>query len=195
MLGKIFGILCIISFIFAVFTGNMANIGEAVINGASGAVTLTISLTGMMCLWSGVMSVAKSIGFIDKLAGVLSPILKFLFPTAYRTGNGSGEIAAAISANLLGIGNAATPLALKAMREMAKDNGRNDRASDDMVVFTVLSTSSIDIFPATLIALRSAAGSGNPFEIIVPVWIVSFTCACVAVLLAKGLCLWNSSRI
>lgn len=195
MLGKIFGVLCLVSFIFAAFSGKMSLLSAAVIDGAQGAVTLTISLLGMMCLWCGVMNVFKSIGLINKLAKLLSPILKFLFPTAYRTGNGAGEIAAAVSANFLGIGNAATPLAIKAMEAMAKDNRESDKASDDMVVFTVLGTASIDFFPATLIALRRAADSANPFEIIVPVWIVSTSCAIVAVLFAKGFCLWNSSRI
>lgn len=194
MIGRIFGILCIISFVFAVFSGNMQSLSTAVIDGAQNAVTLTISLLGMMCLWCGVMNVLKTIGAIDGLAKLLSPVLKFLFPTAYKTGNGAGEIAAAVSANFLGIGNAATPLAIKAMEALSKDNKNSDRASDDMIVFTVLGTSSIDFFPATLIALRRAAESSNPFEIIVPVWIVSTSCAVFGVLIAKGLCVWKSSR-
>lgn len=194
MIGRIFGILCIISFIFAIFSGNMQSLSTAVIDGAQNAVTLTISLLGMMCLWCGIMNVLKTIGAIDGLAKLLSPVLKFLFPTAYKTGNGAGEIAAAVSANFLGIGNAATPLAIKAMESMAKDNKDSNTASDDMIVFTVLGTSSIDFFPATLIALRRAAESSNPFEIIVPVWIVSTSCAVFGILIAKGLCVWKSSR-
>ena len=194
MLGKIFGVLSIVSFVFSIINGTLPALSGAVIDGAQNAVTLTISLLGMMCLWCGIMNVLKTIGMINKLAKLLSPVLKFLFPTAYRTGNGSGEIAAAIAANFLGIGNAATPLAIKAMEAMSRDNKNKDKASDDMAVFTVLGTASIDFFPATLIALRRAADSVNPFEIIIPVWIVSTLCAVVGVLLTKGLCVWNSSR-
>ena len=185
MIGKIFGILCIVSFVFGLYSGNIEEMGNAIIESASSAVELTVSLIGIMCLWNGVMSVAKECGFIDKMARVMSPVLRFLFPDAYEKKNGIGEIAASISANIFGIGNAATPLALKAMEKMQENNRDKTTATDDMIMFTVLGTASFDFFPTTLIALRKAAGSANAFEIIVPVWISSFLTAAFAVLLVK----------
>ncbi|MBE6718419.1 MAG: hypothetical protein E7574_04095 [Ruminococcaceae bacterium] len=188
MIGKICGIICVISFIFGCFTGNLSQLSSAVVDGASNAVTLTITLMGMMCLWSGIMRVAQVSGIIDKFASLMSPVLKFLFPDAYKKKNGLGEIAASISANIFGIGNAATPLAICAMEKLQENNEKKDVATNDMIMFAVLGTASFDIFPTTLIALRRAADSQNPFEIIVPVWICSFLTAVFAVLLVKGFC-------
>ena len=188
MIGKICGIICVISFIFGCFTGNLSQLSSAVVDGASNAVTLTITLMGMMCLWSGIMRVAQVSGIIDKFASLMSPVLKFLFPDAYKKKNGLGEIAASISANIFGIGNAATPLAICAMEKLQENNAQKDVATNDMIMFAVLGTASFDIFPTTLIALRRAADSQNPFEIIVPVWICSFLTAVFAVLLVKGFC-------
>ncbi len=185
MIGKIFGVLCLVSFGFGIYTGNLDKMGNAVIDSAGSAVELTLSLIGIMCLWNGIMRVAKECGFIDKMARIMSPVLRFLFPDTYNKKNGVGEIAASISANIFGIGNAATPLALKAMEKMQENNKDKDIASDDMIMFTVLGTASFDFFPTTLIALRKAANSENPFEIIVPVWICSLLTAAFAVLLVK----------
>lgn len=188
MIGKICGFICVISFIFGCVTGNIGQMGEGIIDGAAGAVELTLSLVGMMCLWSGIMRVASSCGFINGFARLMSPLLKRLFPESYKSGNGLGEIAAAITANVFGIGNAATPLAIKAMEKLQENNIDKSRASDDMIMFTVLGTASVDIFPTTLIALRRAADSGDPFEIVVPVWICSILTATFAVLAVKIYC-------
>ena len=134
------------------------------------------------------MQVAQSSGMINKAAKVLSPVLKFLFPDAHKKNNGIGEIAASMSANIFGIGNGATPLAIRAMEKLQENNGGGEKASNDMIMFTVLGTASLDIFPTTLIALRRAAGSSDPFEIIVPIWICSFVTAFLAVMLVKVLC-------
>ena len=115
MLGKIFGVLCLIALIFGILTGNITQLGSAVLDGAANAVTVTLSLCGMMCLWCGMMRVLSEAGVIRRLTRLLSPFLKCFFPDAARTGEGIEEISANISANLLGIGNAATPFALRAM--------------------------------------------------------------------------------
>jgi len=185
VIGKIFGILCIISFGFGVCAGNIDQMGNAIIDSASTAVELTVSLVGIMCLWNGIMSVAKECGFIEKMARLMFPLLRFLFPDACKKQNGIGEIAASVSANVFGIGNAATPLAIKAMEKMQENNPDKTTATDDMIMFTVLGTASFDFFPTTLIALRKAADSQAPFEVIVPVWICSLLTAAFAVLLVK----------
>ena len=186
MLGKIFGIITLISILGGIFCGNADKLGNAVLDGASKSVTLTISLVGMMCLWCGVMKVLEEVGFIGKLSRFMSPVLRFFFPDAHASGEGLGEISANISANLLGIGNAATPLALRAMEKLQKNNPDPSSATPDMITLAVLNTASLNIIPSTLLALRRAAGSENPYAIIVPVWIASFSCSALALILCRA---------
>lgn len=187
MLGKIFGMICAVSLVFGIATSRAAELGNAVLDGASGAVTLTISLCGMMCLWCGVMRVLERAGVIGKLSRVMKPLLALFFPDAVKSGEGCGEIAANISANLLGIGNAATPLALSAMDKLQKNNPDPGTASGDMITLAVLNTASISLVPTTILTLRRAAGSSNPFSVVVPIWICSFATSTLALLLCRGM--------
>ncbi len=186
MLGRVFGIICILSLVFALITGNTAALSNAVLDGAAQAVELVLTLVGIMCLWCGVMQVLEDAGLVRKLAALMSPFLRIFFPSAYKTRNGAEEIAANISANLLGLGNAATPLAIRAMQKMQADNPDPTCASDDMITLVVLNTASVSILPSTVIALRRAAGSAQPFLIVVPVWICSACCALFALLLSRA---------
>ena len=183
MLGRVFGCMCLISFVFAMYTGNSEGLLIAVLDGASGAVTLTISLCGMMALWCGIMKVFEGAGLIERLSRLLSPLLRRCFSAAYRSGEGIGEISANISANMLGIGNAATPLALAAMKKLQAINPDKSTASADMITLAVMNTASLNIIPSTIIALRRAAGSAEPHAVIAPIWIVSAACATLALLL------------
>lgn len=218
MIGKIFALICIVSTIYAAVYGNMQSLSASVIDGATKAVELSVSLCGAMCLWSGVMEVLRMSGAVNKLSRLLRPLLRVIFPTASRDENASGAIAASLAANLLGIGNAATPLALGAMRAIDEAESRQSAvsppkktvsdvqsagsikgqatakdcekfiqrsASNDMITFAVLGTASLDIVPTTLIALRTAAGSADPFDILIPVWIASAASAALAVLLCR----------
>lgn len=191
ILGKIFSIISIISLLFAIFTGNLSQLAGAILDGASKAVTLTIALVGVMGLWSGVMRVLEDIGVCRMIAKIISPILKFIFPETCRKGIATEEVAANISANMLGLGNAATPMGIKAMQEMSKANGESDTASNDMITFVVMNTCAISLMPTTLIALRRAAGSANPFEILIPVWICSSVCTVVAIFFAKAFAVFS----
>jgi hypothetical protein len=125
MLGKMFGIICLISIIGGIMLGNGEALANGILDGAAGAVTLTISLCGIMSLRCGIMRVLERAGVIEKLAALLSPMLRKFFPDAYKTGEGIGEISANISANLLGIGNAATPFALKAMEKVFAEKDKS----------------------------------------------------------------------
>lgn len=185
MLGKIFAVMCLVSIVSAAFTGNLDLLTNAALDGASRAVTLTVSLMGMMCLWCGVMSVFSSAGVIERLTRLAAPLLRLAFPTAYASRVGIGEIASNVSANFLGIGNAATPLAISAMKEMQRENPTPERASDDMIMLAVLNSSSFCIFPGTLIALRHAAGSRSPACVVLPVLVVSFTTSALSILLCR----------
>lgn len=187
MIGKIFGLFTIVSFVAGILNGRLPEVAAASVSGAAGAVTLTLTLLGMMSLWCGIMRVAQAVGATAWLARLLSPLLRFLFPDAWRRQHGIPEIAASMIANILGIGNAATPLAVAAMQRLSENADGSETASDDMVTFTVLGTASIDIVPTTLIVLRTAAGSAEPFAILIPVWICSTASAAVGILLARGL--------
>lgn len=187
MLGKIFGILCLISLGFGIFEGNIIPMADAVIDGAAASVRLLLSLTGMMCLWCGMMNVLTEAGVIRRLSRLLHPILRFCFPKAAACGEGIEEISANISANLLGIGNAATPLALRAMEKLQRHNPDPSRASSEQITLAVLNTAPLTLLPANILALRRAAGSSDPYSIMLPVWITSALCTLFAVLLTVAL--------
>ena len=187
MLGKIFGVICLISFVFGVFSGNIVPMADAVLDGAAAAVRLLLSLGGMMCLWSGMMRVLTEAGVTKRLARLLRPLLRPFFPDADARDEGMEEICANVSANLLGIGNAATPIALCAMEKLQQHNPTPDRASREQITLAVLNTAPLTCIPATLLALRRAAGSANPYLILIPVWITSALCALLALLLTAAL--------
>lgn len=191
MVVRISGIIIAVSFVFALFSGNMTALSEAAVSGCSRAVTLTMSLIGMMCLWSGVMRCAEKLGFLDRLSAVMSPVLKPLFPEAWKSGRGIPEISAAITANILGVGNAATPLATAAMKSLS--DGKSDTATDDMITFTVLGTAFPCAVPTTIISLRAAAGSRTPLDILPTVWICSVCLSVFAAVLSRTLAFSGAS--
>ncbi len=187
MLGKIFGVLCGFSLIFGALCGRLPDVASAIPDGAGKAVEVTLTLLGMMCLWSGVMQVLLDAGIVKKISRAFAPFLRYVFPKAYQTGEGYEEVCATLSANFLGIGNAATPFALCAMRKMQKHNPTPEIADNEQITLTVLSTASLTLVPANLLALRRAAGSADPFCIMIPVWITSLFCVAFALLLTSFL--------
>ncbi len=186
MLGKIYSAIVIISVITAAFSGKMSDVSTAALTGAIEAVKFTLELIGVMCFWCGIMKVLESVGVIKLLAKFIFPVLKLLFPESCKSGKGINEISMNLSANLLGLGNAATPMGLKAMEKL-KNEGMTE-ASDDMVMLTVLNTASIQVIPTTLIAIRTMCGSVNPYEVVMPIWICSVITVIFAALLTR---VWN----
>lgn len=187
MLGKIFAILCLTAVLFGTITGQLPAVAAAIPDGAGTAVEVTLTLLGMMCLWSGVMQVLSDAGAIRLLSRLFAPILRHVFPKAYRTGEGYEEICATLSANFLGVGNAATPFALCAMKKMQKHNPTPKEADNEQITLAIMSTASLTLVPANLLALRRAAGSADPFCIMIPVWITSLLCTAFALLLTSFL--------
>lgn len=185
MLGKLFGIFCLVSLAFALPTGNIEAVGDAVLDGASSAVSLSLSLCGTLCLWCGILQVFSEAGVTRMLSERLKPVFRIFFPNAAKTGEGLEEICASVSANLLGIGNAATPMALRAMEKLQHCNPDPESASDEQITLAVLNTSAATFLPANLLALRRAAGSAKPYAILVPVWITSLLCASTALVLTS----------
>ena len=186
MIGIVFAVLVISSFISAGICGNIAEVGTAVITGADDAVKLSFSMLGVMCIWNGIIRVLDKAGFTKILAKIIAPILRIIYPSAYKDGYAISDISADYSANLLGLGNAALPLGIRAMNSLKKQGlPCKDTANDDMIMFSVLNTAPIQLIPATLIAMRTAHGSNNSSEIIAPVWICSLTITVFGVILCK----------
>lgn len=171
MLNKIWPFFIIISFIFAIITGNIERFNNSIFSSCTQAVDLSIKLFGTMCLWNGIMKIVQESSLIKKLSNIISPLMKFLFPNMKKGDKEYEEITINIIANLLGIGNAATPLGLKAMKTMQEKNPNKERITDSMAMFIVLNTASLQLIPTTVIALRASLGSANVAQIILPVWI------------------------
>lgn len=180
----IFAFMIGISVVCGLCFGTSQQVSQAVTDGASQSVELIVSLSGMMCLWSGVMEVAKQSKLTEKLASLFSPLLVRLFPDVKKDSKAFSYISMNISANLLGLSNAATPLGLKAMSELKGDSS-SDVATDAMITFVVMNTASIGLLPTTVGAMRSALGSVSPFDIIVCVWITSVVALAVGLLSSK----------
>ncbi len=175
-----------VGFLLGMLNGRTEEVVKAAVDSAGHAVQLGIGLLGVLCLWSGLMGIAERSGLTDVLARLARPFLGLLFPDIARNGPAMGAILMNLSANFLGLGNAATPLGLKAMAELQKTNKRKERATDSMCMFLVLNTSAFQLIPATVIALRTEAHSADPPEIIVTVWIASI-CATIAGITAAKL--------
>ena len=156
MLNVIWPIFIIISFVYAIFSGNVEQINNSIFDFAKAAVELSITFFGTLCLWNGIMEIASQTSIIEKLTNALKPIMRFLFPEIKRNSQTEKEISMNMIANILGLGNAATPLGLKAMNSMQKENTKKDTVSNSMAMFIVLNTASLQIIPTTVIAIRNS---------------------------------------
>ena len=185
MLNIIWPVFIIISFGYAIVVGNLENVNKSIFDSAESAVELSIAFLGTMCLWNGLMKIVQETTLIDKLTKVLNPAMRFLFPELKKTSKANKEMSMNIIANILGLGNAATPLGLKAMEELQKENNNKDTLSDNMMMLIVLNTASLQIIPTTVIAIRSSLGSQNPSKIIFPVWISTICAAFMAIIFCK----------
>lgn len=185
MLNIIWPIFIIISYIYAIFTGKVNEINNSVFESCESAVKLTITFLGTMCLWSGIMQIAKKTTLIGKLTNFLNPVMKILFPEIQKQNPVHKEISMNMVANILGLGNAATPLGLKAMKTMQNENPKKDTLTNSMAMFIIINTASIQIIPTTVIAIRSSLGSINPTSIIIPVWGATICAAIAGVTAAK----------
>jgi len=173
--------------LYGAVAGNLDAVTEAAFSAAAEAVTMCIGLCGMICLWLGILKIAAESGLTDKLARLLSPLIARLFPGVPRNSAAFELIVMNISANLLGLGNAATPFGLKAMTELQKYNPVPERATAPMVTLLALNTAGITFLPTTVISLRMAAGSSQPASIILPTFLASLTGMLFAVALDAAL--------
>ncbi|MDF2474255.1 MAG: putative rane protein [Lachnospiraceae bacterium] len=166
MLNYLWGFMIIIGIVVGVLNGNIGEISTASINSAKEAVSLCITMLGVMSLWTGIMQVAKSAGITDAFTKILRPVLRLLFPKIPKDHIVNEYIASNMIANILGLGWAATPMGLKAMSELKKLNRNGDTASCDMCTFLIINISSLQLIPVNIIAYRSQYGSVSPTEIL-----------------------------
>ena len=187
MMSGIIGGMILLSIITGAVGGNMAAVSTAAMNGCGQAVELALSLAGTICLWSGVMGIAEKSGLTDVLSRMFRPVNRFLFRGLSPDSPAIKAVSMNMAANLLGLGNAATPLGLAAMKELARENPEPGTASQAMVTVVVLNTASLQILPTTNAYLRLAAGSKEPMEILPAVWLASTVSICVGVFMSRAL--------
>lgn len=185
MLNKIWPVFLILSFIFAIFSGKLPEVNNSIFESTSSAIELCLTLIGTMCLWCGIIKIVMETTAVDRLIKFLKPILRRLFPDINEEDEAHKEISMNIIANLLGLGNAATPLGLKAMESLQKVNKNKQELSNSMAILIVLNTASIQLIPTTVIAIRTTLGSKNPTEMLVPIWIATIIAAMSAIISAK----------
>lgn len=163
--------MVVLSVLCGLATGRGPAVAAAAMEGAAAGVELCLSMAGVLCLWMGVMEVMKRSGLSDKLSRLLMPVLRRLYPAFARDREVMDTISANVSANLLGLGNAATPLGIQAARRISRDC--SGVASDELCLLVVLNTASIQLLPATIASVRAAAGSAAPLDILPAVWLSS----------------------
>lgn len=173
MIGYLLSFIIFASFCLAIFSGSGAEVSAAAVSAGSDAVKLFLTLAGSMALWGGIMKIAERSGLTEKLTNSLMPILRLIFRGLKKDSPALRAIAMNLSADLLGLGNAATPLGIEAMKALEKEEAVDGTASLNMIKLAVMNACSIEIIPATVAALRASYGSASPTEIIPCVLIVS----------------------
>ena len=186
MLNYIWPAMILISIISSITTNRVPELSNSVLTGASNAINLIISITGMMCFWTGIMRIAEKSGLAQKISKVFEFFIRFIFPDCKSNSKASQAICMNITANLLGLGNAATPFGIKAMQELQKRNKTQKTASNSMIMFAIINTASFQIIPTILCALRQSHGSENPMKILPYLWITSICALTVGVAAAKS---------
>ena len=156
MLNKLWPAFIIMSFIYGLLNFNMDQLNNSIFESCKQTIEMILSFMGVMCMWNGIMEIIIETTLINKITKCLTPIMKFLFPDITKESKVYGEISMNIVANLLGLGNAATPLGLKAIKSLQEENKNKDELSNSMIMFIVLNTMSIQIIPTTVIAIRSS---------------------------------------
>ena len=188
LLNIVWPIFIIISFVYGIFSGNLKELNSSIFESINSVIELSLNLLGTMCFWCGIMKIATETSVAEKLTKILKPIIRIIFPEVRKNSKTEKEISMNIIANILGLGNAATPLGLKAMKSMQEENENKEKLTNSMAMFIILNTASIQIIPTTVIAIRSSLGSDNPTRVIFPIWIASISAALVRNYTNKNFC-------
>lgn len=187
MMTAIFSSMILSGVLIAALTGRMEAVSSAALSETQSAVELVIALTGNFCLWGGIMRVAEKSGLTEKLSELVSPVTRRLFSGLRPDGEAMGAVTMNLAANFLGLGNAATPLGIAAMKAMEKEEHPGKSATDNMVLFVAMNTASLQILPTTTALLRAQAGAFAPLDILPAVWIASTVSVLSGIFMAKML--------
>lgn len=184
MMGFVWVGMLVLSVCAALLEGRLGVLTSAAMEGASAAVTLCLSLAGTLCLWSGVAKVMERAGLTEKLGRLMRPLFRRLFPQAGRDPVALGYLTGNVSANLLGLGNAATPMGVAAVKRMQAIS-KSTEATDEMCLLIVMNTASIQLLPTTVAAVRASLGASSPFDILPAVWLTSILSVTAGITAAK----------
>lgn len=187
MVNKIWGFLIIIGIVFSAITGKIDIINEEILSSTKTSLDMILKILPVMALWLGIMNIASKSGLLEKFSKLISPILTKVFPDIPKNHESISYISSNIVANMFGLGNAATPFGLKAMKSLQELNPKKDEATRSMITFLVINTCGLTIIPTTVITLRMMYGSGNPTFILVPCIIVTFTSLFVGLVIDRFL--------
>lgn len=185
MLNIIWPIFIITGFIYGIVNGKILEINNAILESTNNAIEVIITMFGTVCLWNGIMQIASNTSIIKIIMQIIKPMMKIIFPELKENMIAYREITMNIISNIMGLGNAATPMGLKAMKSLQKENNNKKILSNSMAMFIILNTASLQIIPTTVIAIRNSLGSSEPTAIIIPVWFATFCAALVAIISAK----------
>ena len=187
MVNKLWFSFIMIGIVFFILNGNISGLNETILNSGKNTLDMIIKIFPIMALWLGIMNIAKMSGLLNKLSKFFYPILKNLFPEIPKNHESLGFISSNIVANMFGLGSAATPFGLKAMKSLQELNNKKDTATRSMITFLVINTSGVTILPTTVISLRMMYGSKNPSEIILVCLLTTIISLVCAVLIDKML--------
>lgn len=174
MINKLWVSLIVIGSLFLIFTGNTSILNEQILSSGKATLELVMQIFPLVSLWLGIMNIAKDSGLLDRLSHFIYPLLHKIFPLIPKGHESLGYISSNIIANMFGLGNAATPFGLKAMKSLNDLNKNKDEASDSMVTFIIINTCGLCVIPTTIISLRMLYGSKDPSSIMIPCFLISF---------------------
>jgi spore maturation protein A len=163
----------VIAIVFGIFNGTYKDVNSAIFSSIENTVELVITLFGSMCFWNGIMNIVKNTSLIQRIKKLLKPIIKIIFKNIDEESKAFEDISMNMTSNLLGLGNAATPCGLKAMEELQIENTNKEKLSNNMILFMLINTASIQLIPTTIISIRMGLNSKNPSGIILGVWFAS----------------------
>ena len=185
LMSRVLAVLAVLALVMGALTGRMAEVSQASLTGAGEAVQLMLRIGGTLCLWNGLMEVMQRSGLAHKIARLLSPLISLLFGHYAKDPQARAAIAQNLSANLLGLGSAATPSGLRAAKRLKELSDRQGKPPHGVFLLMVINTASLQLLPTTVAAVRAGLGSARPFDILPAVWLSSALSVTVAILTAR----------
>lgn len=187
-MNKIWAGMIITAIALSIISGNLQEFITTLMESTQSALETALDMLGMMCMWSGFMKIAEKSGIVKSISSKVTPLVKFLFPELPKDNEAAGHIAMNMTANILGLGNVATPMGLKAMEKLEIYNDNKIRLSNSMMMFVILNTASIQLIPTSVIALRATYNSTNPADVVLPIILASLGSVIVGIVLVKISC-------